>query len=927
MGGNTQSKHSYAVVSSLQGLRKSMEDDHCVQEPLQNIDGWDYYSVFDGHNGSLAAQYCAKQMHVNISAFLKVAYKQYYQTNLLQSGDRRPSRPSLNPPKPSPLSPIGEVSSPPSPSSLADASNDPDALSNISTPSPATVSLHNASPMEATDAPDGLPSTLIFQALKCAFVRTDAALLGYLDSDSDDGKDDNNDDDDDNDGEDAEASRRKKEERDERRKHRKASLRYRASHSNSINPPSTTENTTNTTNSGSCTNSGAVTSPASSTGGALGDMPLVLEEADAVLDDGLSTRERNEASTAGTTALVVMIHRATGRVVLAHAGDSRCVWMRRDGTAKQLTVDHKPDAPLEHHRIIAAGHTVNHGRLNEVLGVSRSIGLAAWKHQESQLPLYKRALTPVPDVKEVLLKPPLWVLANIGKQQSPVKEEKKHRLLPLLRSYSGADASNTPSGLAMGLKHAQSSPLLSTLQQQSPGPSGSPTPHSHMPATSLSGNNGLSLAIPHAQSQPQGLGHPPLPPRSRIPCNLDAVPSPTMLQLRSLHALVLACDGLWDVVTCQEAADYINWRFRCHFRACAVAVRTYLAKHGIVPTTVPADIWLCLQLGPHPDDICCNTTDFKKYMEGERARENERARIRADNAAAGIHICTPPPRFKKRGADANNPHASGSGFFSGSNMSGSESADSSRQVPTRPLSSGAFRNKNDPDADIPFVMNGETNELISGTGEDVQHSLQEPLSSVQTSRGSQRSQESPRSNVPATPPSPHAQAPQRKVGNVGAKDGEAFSDHYDTNVTIVGDARDKMKKMIANNAAAPVKEEKKKESKLSLLNLFRRHSDKDKDSRPPQIPDTNSNPIAMGAVASVPVDGDSPVPLNPVSMARTASGSSAGGHAPDNTVCSPAAVLNCPIVKSCLQPLDLTPDSAKARVGNIVNRRSILIPP
>mmetsp|Transcript_24677 Transcript_24677/g.36360 ORF Transcript_24677/g.36360 Transcript_24677/m.36360 type:complete len:1256 (+) Transcript_24677:1756-5523(+) len=61
------------------------------------------------------------------------------------------------------------------------------------------------------------------------------------------------------------------------------------------------------------------------------------------------------------------------KLFIAHVGDCRAV-LSESGIAVQLTMDHVPTNPVETDRIEAAGGWVQNGRVNGVLGVSRSFG-------------------------------------------------------------------------------------------------------------------------------------------------------------------------------------------------------------------------------------------------------------------------------------------------------------------------------------------------------------------------------------------------------------------------------------------------------------------------------------------------------------------------------------------------------------------------
>lgn len=61
----------YAVVSE-QGLREDMEDTYCVAQPFAGHPQHLFAGVFDGHNGSCAAQYAARELPVLFAQKLAV---------------------------------------------------------------------------------------------------------------------------------------------------------------------------------------------------------------------------------------------------------------------------------------------------------------------------------------------------------------------------------------------------------------------------------------------------------------------------------------------------------------------------------------------------------------------------------------------------------------------------------------------------------------------------------------------------------------------------------------------------------------------------------------------------------------------------------------------------------------------------------------
>ncbi|MEK7208434.1 MAG: PP2C family protein-serine/threonine phosphatase [Patescibacteria group bacterium] len=56
-------KIDYAIVSE-QGLREEMEDTYCLSQPFQENKQTFFAGVFDGHKGSCAAQYAARELPI-----------------------------------------------------------------------------------------------------------------------------------------------------------------------------------------------------------------------------------------------------------------------------------------------------------------------------------------------------------------------------------------------------------------------------------------------------------------------------------------------------------------------------------------------------------------------------------------------------------------------------------------------------------------------------------------------------------------------------------------------------------------------------------------------------------------------------------------------------------------------------------------------
>ncbi len=84
-------------------------------------------------------------------------------------------------------------------------------------------------------------------------------------------------------------------------------------------------------------------------------------------------------------------------VYCANAGDSRCV-LSNNGTAIEMSIDHKPDMPSEKSRIERAGGFVEDNRVKGVLNLSRSLGDLEYK-QEPSIPVENQMITCVPEIK------------------------------------------------------------------------------------------------------------------------------------------------------------------------------------------------------------------------------------------------------------------------------------------------------------------------------------------------------------------------------------------------------------------------------------------------------------------------------------------------------------------------------------------------
>jgi hypothetical protein len=110
--------------------------------------------------------------------------------------------------------------------------------------------------------------------------------------------------------------------------------------------------------------------------------PAALDLADVARTAAASASEADEDSASwephsGCTAVAAVVWGQ--RVIVANAGDSRCVVCDSNGKAIPLSFDHKPEDEREQARIYAAGAVVEMGRVSSrhtssALNLTRAIG-------------------------------------------------------------------------------------------------------------------------------------------------------------------------------------------------------------------------------------------------------------------------------------------------------------------------------------------------------------------------------------------------------------------------------------------------------------------------------------------------------------------------------------------------------------------------
>jgi serine/threonine protein phosphatase PrpC/tRNA A-37 threonylcarbamoyl transferase component Bud32 len=96
-------------------------------------------------------------------------------------------------------------------------------------------------------------------------------------------------------------------------------------------------------------------------------------------DERCCAKLRAKEDGSGATAVVCVFDGPGKRLIVAHAGDSRCVLSTRGSRGLSLTQDHRLTRPDELARVRGAGGLVVNHRLNGTLAVSRSFGDVAHK--------------------------------------------------------------------------------------------------------------------------------------------------------------------------------------------------------------------------------------------------------------------------------------------------------------------------------------------------------------------------------------------------------------------------------------------------------------------------------------------------------------------------------------------------------------------
>mmetsp|Transcript_5942 Transcript_5942/g.8888 ORF Transcript_5942/g.8888 Transcript_5942/m.8888 type:complete len:461 (+) Transcript_5942:317-1699(+) len=118
----------------------------------------------------------------------------------------------------------------------------------------------------------------------------------------------------------------------------------------------------------------------------------------------LFASERNRGLTAPVKPLKVSDITDSGKgfaVTLCNVGDSRAVLLKKDGSWKQLTRDHKPSLPSEKERIQKAEGSVENDRVDGQLALSRSIG--DWNYKlNGKLRPHEQKVIALPEISRII---------------------------------------------------------------------------------------------------------------------------------------------------------------------------------------------------------------------------------------------------------------------------------------------------------------------------------------------------------------------------------------------------------------------------------------------------------------------------------------------------------------------------------------------
>lgn len=265
-------------------------------------------------------------------------------------------------------------------------------------------------------------------------------------------------------------------------------------------------------------------------------------------EEDVLTHARRQRWEDGCTAVCTLVLGRT--LAVGNLGDSRAV-LCSGGQAVRLSRDHKPSDKRERARILAAGGSVRviagiH-RLNGELSLSRAFGDASHKAR-FQLPVRAQASPARRSSSALRVSGLASPLSKTATAATEMAHGQTGRACSPMRAV-GQDASGFAPSATAGAPVAVGGGVATTLATATPSPA---TPAAAKPVSSA-----VSSAVPLAVSS-DGLSSASAPPVFPEQA-LSSEPEVSFRQLTAADRfLLLACDGVWDVLSDDEAVKVVS---------------------------------------------------------------------------------------------------------------------------------------------------------------------------------------------------------------------------------------------------------------------------------------------------------------------------------------------------------------------------------